>query len=569
MISRQDILSAFRDGTAVSLVFNRIAYEDDETGLLGALNDLHNAGEIDVLSIINSKAFQELGASDFFLGQHLLCKLIPMLNSEVVPMMQFVSALVEKGGHDLAANGPNSAFRTWCGKHAEKSREVIELASTGDALASDHLAFALVASHAEPEAKLFARTYNGQRRWASLTALGQIEPMDRASRLDALATMRTILEEDTADATVTNVLSAMFGIVDRKTSLAERHWIDVLFAVCAAAGDMAKYQLAQCLWAHKTCLRSKALAAILEALVDVRVDHQGTIDQMDLGLAEQLSSNPRPVLQLVKVLVTRSESEAVPLRRFDTLTRRLVSGDRNLFHETLIEWLLTGERELCEGIKESIGASLGDKAVLQIDFARFDLNDVQKLFVCRKALGYFFFAPVTAASILVSVLGSAEPDLTQSVGDLLFDPLLINYGGEVRKYLESVVGDPRAGPAIRRALARLEGYLDDLRSVGEIPELRPSERHRQAERERWRELMRRSVEESESRSVFRDLVTRSTILYGRRTITHVVGPNEETRRVEIALQEHSMTFELPRMQMVDPQGLDYLLRVFRMERFRN
>ena len=62
---------------------------------------------------------------------------------------------------------------------------------------------------------------------------------------------------------------------------------------------------------------------------------------------------------------------------------------------------------------------------------------------------------------------------------------------------------------------------------------------------------------------------RSVLLYGRRSITYVEGPNDVRRPVEMELKGHSFTFELPRMEILDPIGLDFMLRVFRIERLRS
>ncbi len=74
---------------------------------------------------------------------------------------------------------------------------------------------------------------------------------------------------------------------------------------------------------------------------------------------------------------------------------------------------------------------------------------------------------------------------------------------------------------------------------------------------------------AEKESIFLNLVKRSIILYGKRSITYIEGPGGERRPVEMELKPHNISIEYPRLDVIDPFGLDYKLRVFRAERFRS
>ena len=67
-------------------------------------------------------------------------------------------------------------------------------------------------------------------------------------------------------------------------------------------------------------------------------------------------------------------------------------------------------------------------------------------------------------------------------------------------------------------------------------------------------------------SIFASLVKLSVILYGKRSITYVEGPDGQRSPMEMELKPHSVSFELPRMQVVDPVGLDFVLFMLRAER---
>ncbi|WON83582.1 hypothetical protein [Chromobacterium haemolyticum] len=74
---------------------------------------------------------------------------------------------------------------------------------------------------------------------------------------------------------------------------------------------------------------------------------------------------------------------------------------------------------------------------------------------------------------------------------------------------------------------------------------------------------------AEKKSIFLNLFSRSTLLYGNKSIDYIhAGVNEPPHRMETPLISHGVSMELPRMDDIDPYGLNYMLRVFRLERFR-
>jgi hypothetical protein len=111
-----------------------------------------------------------------------------------------------------------------------------------------------------------------------------------------------------------------------------------------------------------------------------------------------------------------------------------------------------------------------------------------------------------------------------------------------------------------------EHYLANLDGTGDIRELHPSEHNRQIERIRFFDRMRRIRKTAEQESIFLSLVRRSVILYGRRSITYIENPGGNRRPVEMELKTHSASMEFPRMEIVDPIGLSYMMLVFRTER---
>src|SRR4030095_9297426 len=136
-------------------------YSDDSLEICVAL---HNQGKIDLLSLTDKPAIQEIEGPRFFIGQHFFCEAIPNLTSSLEEMTRAVQDLVKKAGKDGAANRPYVAFQKWCEKDMRRTQSVISAAALDDALPTGIVASALVAGNMFEDAKKFATGHVHERR---------------------------------------------------------------------------------------------------------------------------------------------------------------------------------------------------------------------------------------------------------------------------------------------------------------------------------------------------------------------------------------------------------------------
>ena len=238
----------------------------------------------------------------------------------------------------------------------------------------------------------------------------------------------------------------------------------------------------------------------------------------------------------------------------------------------MTRWFLRGDRILCEGILAVVNKSHDHSMLLKIDLSELvSIDQLHIVFLARKAIGYLFFKPVTAASVIISLMHNTNEDETlHQLGTLFFDPLLLNFPGKVKDYLmqkaESESGKTKT--TIETALKTFDEYLDDLKSTGVIPELHPTQTQRDAHRRHFTRLMSESFKEAEKKSVLLSLVSKSVLLYGRKSINYVYGPDGKSNRMEIPLHSHYTEMEIPRLENIDHFGLDYMIRIFRAEQIK-
>lgn len=526
---------------------------------------LHNAGTIDLLTLVECNALQELPGTHFFMASYFFCRLLPELNSTPDRMMCCVDALVTRGGQDGAANEPNAAFRKWCERVPQRAHEIIAAAHEGNKLACHHLSFALEAISDLTGARRSALEYEDDRRQAAIAALGRIEHSNSESCAETFTIFNALLDKGINDAIRASVLNAVMAILTRGPEISPEDASSLISQLVVNPGKFTIHQCARALWACREALTQDIVTVLLDALGHLESANKGTIEELDLGLQVLVELGyDEAAVSFVTKLLSRPDDD-LKLEALDSFTRTLLSDSPDILSRVVVRWLELGSPRLCDGLANAIQGKGLDGAPLCLKAADLAISPIAQIFICRKAVGWFFFKPTTAASVLVSVLRVCDPETAQEVQKLLVDHLLQNYGG-IREYLEGLAPDDAANKAITSALTQNKAYLDVQRSIPLIFELQPSEHHRRIEHLRISDQMRDAHKQAESGSVLMSLVSRSVLLYGNRSLSFVDDGHDKLRPMEIDLHSHDISYEMPRMEVVDPVGLDYILRVFRGER---
>jgi hypothetical protein len=134
---------------------------------------------------------------------------------------------------------------------------------------------------------------------------------------------------------------------------------------------------------------------------------------------------------------------------------------------------------LCNGVHTIIGIDHSNDLPLEIDPVELKPADgAHIIFVARKAIGYLFLQPISAATVLISLMrNTTDDEVLTELGALLFDPLLLNFTGKAREYVvqQSGLESVKVKATIEQTLKAIDKYLEDLRSVGNLAALHPGE----------------------------------------------------------------------------------------------
>lgn len=578
MVNRADIVTNAADGTLHRFIIANYERRSDadDAGFVAQAVDLHNRGEIDLLAAVTPAALSEIEGFRFFTLQQFFCEAIPSIEADPLRLMGAIDALVAAGGEDLASFQPNAAFRDWCATSVDRVETVLCVIEANVAQAKGFLSLTLDAGSRLDPATYLAKTAVYIReapelRLGALTALSRIDSSGSPDLArDILDPIDTLLTEDADDMLHTHVLMAAINLyVHARDTLHDRA-LQVVGRALSRGGDGVLDRGANALFHHRKELSDAMIELFLTALERVNPANKGTINRLDVALSQLLKSSHGPRVSAFVEKMLLSHPDALTLKEFDSVGNELLTKQPILRDDMIVRWLMSGEPTLADAISHLVGSVGGTPVTFNIDLSPYKLRDEEAVFLARKAVGWFFFHPVTAASLLICVLRSVKGNVADTIGDLLFEPLLLNFSGELREYLEERLKGPRdkAKPQIRRALDKLESYIGDLRSTGLITELEPSERDRLIEQQRHNEQMRQIQKAAEEASVFMSIIPKSVILYGNASVTYRRDTAGKLHRHVIKIGGFSTTWEAPRLQSIDPFGLEAQLRTFRAERLR-
>ncbi|MDN7715117.1 hypothetical protein [Burkholderia gladioli] len=569
---RGEILAKAADGTLVDALFDDYGriWLDENSSTLELLIELHNAGEIDLLAIVTPEAVKRHQGVNFFNGQHLFERLIPRISGSVREMVRVVEVLRVGGGADLAAGLHIEQFAKWCEAEPARPIELLALIDEDVPDADGYLIVAIKTGVNVDRALFMGRAYGflesgtERQRLNALNALGQVEISGAPEWSRFLAALVAAQGVCYDDAFRGQMLSTAVNRL--KSAPAERivELERIAATAVAGGGDQTLYVAARILAFETAPLGADLRDKLIDALRGIAGAHNATIDMLDLGLSKLLKQGEvDAVRRFVEELLTRAE-DSIGLERLDSVVRTIIDDGDQILADWVVAWMRNGNYMLCRSMDRAMFSASRDEYALSVDFSRYKLSDAEYPYLARKTIASFFVKPRLMASLLVSLLRTAPAATTVGIEQVLIDPVLRNYSGAAREYLVPIAEDAKdpAAPAVQRALDAQDAYLKGLEAPGRVPELHPSERERQLEWEHRADGMSNAAAEARKKSVFAQLVAESIILYGNRAVSWVDLPGEKPRRIDTELRSVATSFEIPRVDVFDPIGLDLMLRRF-------
>ena len=535
------------------------------------LSEILNSSGVTLFSEGDWRFLNECSGRTFFSGMALFCDLIPLLQLDHRIMMRLVETLVRRGGADLAAKQPNVAFRDWCARNPGKAQAVLNDARAGEPLAIDHLCFVIEALGSVDDALHFlTEGQEPKMMMGAATALGRIA-LDGKDAFTAVHTLAEVSHKVGDEVLRLNCLLAIYSILAKHTTLSRSEAQAVLDEALDDPSAETLNGLAHLIWINGAGLTNDEVIKVCVALQDVNTTHSGTLQKIDHACSTLLRKGHFDSFsRLVEELVRKSEGN-VGFADFPSYRDELFTKDPRRLGKAVISCFLEGNTHICASLSAQFDV-LGMESI-KLEIADDDLPErpVDQIFLCRKAIGFFFLRPVTAASVLVAVLRNGNSQVVDEVLELLYDPLLLSYRGDLLDYIEGVVEDS-SEPNVSRlkeVVVRIRKHTKDLEGIGNLVELQPSESRQQIERVRHAQKMSEAMEEAEQRSVFHGLMPTQHLIYGTTASFFVQDPEGSSRFVSARMGSHAVSTEYLQLAIFDPEGLEMVLFYFRHEQRRS
>ena len=575
---RNELINAFHEGNFLQVIYEKSLGESgNRSALEEELVSMHNDGLIDAIACFSLLENKPNIGYDFFLTRHVFEKALPHLNAPVKPVMDCVLHLVREAGQDMVAGSIFEPFIDFCATEPSRPKESLRQIEAAIDQLADLLTPTVVAGaridvrYYLNEAIRFTAHENIEVRKRAIFSLGRIQyPQDIKLCDPALACLELSVTEETDDHLLGNLIKSAFSLYKYDKSKVGRI-IDLINNALSQGGDYALHAASELFGFNFNELPEALLDSLINHLRRVRPQNKGTLDNIDYGLIKLINrDDPTKGIEFLEAMLI-ANSDDVSMDIFDSVIGGLYKNE-SVLNKLLTRWFLRGDRILCEGIRAVVNKAHDHSMLLEIDPSELvSIDQLHIVFLARKAIGYLFFKPVTAASVIISLMHNTNEDETlHQLGTLFFDPLLLNFPGKVKDYLmqkaESESGKTKT--TIETALKTFDEYLDDLKSTGLIPELHPTQTQRDAHRRHFSRLMSESFKEAEKKSVILSLVSKSVLLYGRKSINYVYGLDGKSNRMEIPLHSHGTEMEIPRFENIDHFGLDYMIRIFRAEQIK-
>jgi len=228
------------------------------------------------------------------------------------------------------------------------------------------------------------------------------------------------------------------------------------------------------------------------------------------------------------------------------------------------KWLLSGDVKLCSALFEVIGSTNLNAIELKFDKALLPLSGGELLFIARKTIGWFFHHPTSAFSFILSLLPYVSDDLKLEFEKLTYDSLLLCYPGELKLYLQLSIEKSNQNQFCEHLLNKLQAYHADIDKVSGLKEMMAPSENVSTYWSKFNKEMQ-GINENESESSLMSLFTTQNLLYGNSAIHYMHHGDGRQVRQEMKMQSISHSTEMPRLNVLDPESLDYMLRIFRFE----
>ena len=542
----------------------------EEKVLTEALSEMHNSGEIDLVETVGSVNKSSSG-HDFFTILLAFESVLPSLDASVENVLHCLAHLTQQAGRDLAIGGIYRAFEDFCRVDAHRPGDSVRfiLAQSELGAYAPFLSCSILAYDSDSVTEAIQMTgsllvnENETVRSQAYFSLGRLSISEpQVCVIWGLLSRNCISERDSACCASLLRATLQFG------AAFPSYWSEIeelLISFVEEAAPEVLYAISDIVAFQGVDLPESVLHLLVKQLANVSPEHKGIIDNIDHLLVKLVEKGTFPLaVELLESIL----AVGVELPLLDYFSRELLSKHRELLNHIITKWFLSGESSLCHGVLNLLHDVTGKDIELKAEMALLD-DEVKQIFVSHKAVGWLFTRPIAVASFILSIYETASSTTCKDLEQVLYNPLLLSYPGELKRFFQSSIDEGIQEHLCERLLEKLQDYHSDIEKVSGLKELMAPSENISAYWKETNKEMELAYEEASKGSMLRQLVTTQSLLYGNSSIYYVHQVDGEKVRQEMQMHSFSHSTEMPTLNVLDPESLDYILRIYRCERMTN
>lgn len=540
--------------------------KSEDTFLTEALSELHNTGEIDLLKIleaVNDTSYK----NNFYAIMRVVETTLPSLDANVEDVLHCLTKLTELAdGHIVYG-----AFECFCRVDNSRPRDSLDfiLRQTETDSYAPFIFYTIMAYDSGQIAesiqviKNLIANSNEVIRNQAYSVLGKLNVTENwASTIWDIIKSSAINEHD--DSCRASILRSALHFGHIFPSYWP-HIENLLVAFVEEVSPNILNVISNTISPQQLNIPNSIQEILIKQLCKISPEHSDIISNIDYLLVNLVKK------ELYDIAIELLESIllcGVEFKSLSYFSNQLLGEHTNFNNHIITKWFLYGGETLCNNISILLHNIAGRDIELHADMTLLD-NEEKKIFVSRKAIGWLFTRPIAAASLILSISESASKDTIKTLEDILYDPLLLSYPGELKKLFQTCIDKNEHNYICKLLLDKLESHnLDILRASG-LKELTAPSKNIELYWKNFEKDMQESYEEASKNSFFRLIGTPKRLLYGNSSIYYIHQKEGQPSRQEMQMHSFSHSAEMPTLNILDPESLDYALRVFRCERMKN
>ena len=235
--------------------------------------------------------------------------------------------------------------------------------------------------------------------------------------------------------------------------------------------------------------------------------------------------------------------------------------------QLVTEWLQRGDLAPCFALRWLVSELNQNRPAIDVHDIPLPSSTEAQILLCKRAIGYLFLQPMTAAAFSVAVIDRGQPDAKSHAQELLFNPLLLSYSDALVEWLRNIsIGFKDRRKGINEVLARADKVWGSVESALELTELQPSKSRQDVVAFHEMEEAEYIRDKALQHSVVAKIVKNEHMLYGDETAVSSMEDADDIGYQPIPYSKIEIRAEFPKGSFVDPVGLEIMLDNFRRER---